>query len=65
MSILMILPVALVCFITYARSGSGRGGWVGKKVRGSDRWALEDAIHEKEQELEQLKALRIKHPIEP
>ena len=65
---LFIIPLALFVFVCYARKGGG--GKIGRKIRSSDHWALEDAIEEKEREikekegeLKQLKALRPKYKI--
>ncbi|MCK9615997.1 MAG: hypothetical protein M0R48_11005 [Candidatus Omnitrophica bacterium] len=51
----------LSSFLFWARRGGG--GTLGKKIRNSDRWALEDAIAEKKQELEELESLRGKYPL--
>lgn len=56
----LIVAGGLAAFIGWARHGAG--GAIGRRIRNSDRWCLEDAIHEKRKELEELEALRKKYP---
>lgn len=55
-----LVAALLIVALSYARKGGL--GEMGRRIRNSDRWALEDAIAQKEHELEELKALRPKYP---
>ena len=52
MNWLILIPVVLALTVLVARRGGC--GEIGRRIRNSDHWALEDAIHEKEELIEGL-----------
>lgn len=60
----MIIPFLVAALLIVALHHARKGGLgeLGRRIRNSDRWALEDTIADKERELEELKALRPKYP---
>jgi len=62
---MIIIPflifAGLSAILYYARNGGM--GKLGQKIRNSDHWTLEDAILEKQQELDELIELRSKYKL--
>lgn len=63
MIIIPLLVAAGLSLIVYSARRGGMGKF-GQKIRNSDRWALEDAILEKQYELNELIKLRSKYKLE-
>lgn len=63
MMIIPFLVFAGLSAIIYSARNGGMGK-LGRKIRNSDHWALEDAITEKQQELDELIKLRNKYKLE-